>query len=72
MDESIYRMIGESRESDEEFPGLLSLLLQAGFEGEEGAGDEGMNDGQMRDHLVALYFASHDTTAATLTWTIHL
>ena len=72
VDETIFRMIKERRESDEEFSDLLSLLLRARYEGEAGADGGGMNDEQVRDQLVALYFAGHDTTAAALTWSIYL
>ena len=47
-------------------------LLQARFEDEDGEDAGGMSDEQVRDEVVTLYFAGHDTTAATLTWTLYL
>ena len=47
---------------------LLSMLLEARDE-ETG---EGMTDKQLRDELVTLFLAGHETTAIALTWTFHL
>jgi len=47
---------------------LLSMLLEARDE-ETG---EGMTDRQLRDELVTLFLAGHETTAIALTWTFHL
>lgn len=72
VDETVYSMIRERRESAESHADLLSLLLQARYEGEEGEDGGGMSDEQVRDEIVTLYFAGHDTTAAALTWTLYL
>jgi cytochrome P450 len=55
---------GESAQRDD----LLSMLLEARDE-ETG---EGMTDKQLRDELVTLFLAGHETTAIALTWTFHL
>jgi cytochrome P450 len=47
---------------------LLSMLLEARDE-ETG---EGMTDRQLRDELVTLFLAGHETTAISLAWTFHL
>ncbi|MEO8142689.1 MAG: cytochrome P450, partial [Betaproteobacteria bacterium] len=47
---------------------LLSMLLEAR---DEDTG-EGMTDKQLRDELVTLFLAGHETTAIALTWTFHL
>jgi cytochrome P450 len=47
---------------------LLSMLLEARDE-ESG---ERMTDKQLRDELVTLFLAGHETTAIALTWTFHL
>ena len=49
----------------EERSDVLSLLLQA--RDEDG---EGMNDTQVRDELVTLLVAGHETTASQLAWTL--
>ena len=72
VDEAIYRMIGERRGSGEIGGDLLSLLLQTRYEGENGEDADGMSDEQVRDEIVTIYFAGHDTTAAALTWAIYL
>ena len=47
---------------------LLAMLLEARDE-ETG---EGMTDRQLRDELVTLFLAGHETTAISLAWTFHL
>ena len=46
---------------------ILSLLLQARFED-----GEGMSDGELRDQLMTLLLAGHETTATALAWTADL
>jgi|CXWL01.1.fsa_nt_gi cytochrome P450 len=47
---------------------LLSMLLEARDE-ESG---QGMTDKQLRDELVTLFLAGHETTSISLAWTFHL
>jgi cytochrome P450 len=49
----------------------LSLLLQARA-GAKGEQEAGMTDRQLRDEVMTLLLAGHDTTANTLTWCWHL
>ena len=72
VDGIVYQMIRERRESDQAYADLLWLLLQARYEDAESGQDSGMSDEQVRDEVVTLYFAGHDTTAAALTWTLFL
>lgn len=46
---------------------VLSLLLHARFEDGSGFSDE-----QLRDELMGLVLAGHETTATALAWTLHL
>jgi cytochrome P450 len=46
---------------------LLGLLLRAGE-----AEGEGLTDAELRDELVTLVIAGHETVASCLTWTLHL
>lgn len=46
---------------------VLSRLLQVGSE----AGDPPLTDAELRDQLVTLLLAGHETTAAALSWTLH-
>jgi len=46
---------------------LLSTLIEACHES-----GEGMSDQQIRDEVITLFFAGHETTASALTWTWYL
>jgi cytochrome P450 len=64
----VNRIVAERRASGEARDDLLSMLLEAR---DEDTG-EGMTDRQLRDELVTLFLAGHETTAIALTWTFHL
>ena len=69
VDELLYAEIAERRAA-EDFEGrddMLSLLMQARFEDGEGMGDE-----DLRDQLMTLLLAGHETTATALAWTFDL
>src|SRR5499427_4895207 len=68
LDQTIYRIIEERRASGEDRGDLLSMLLLA--QDEEGSG--GMSDEQLRDEIMTLFLAGHETTANALTWTWYL
>lgn len=68
VDELIYRLIEERRASGEDPGDLLSMLLAARDE-ETGAG---MTDVQLRDEIITIFGAGHDTTANALTWAWYL
>jgi cytochrome P450 len=69
LDETIYRIIAEHRKTNEDRGDLLSMLLMAQDE-EEGSG--GMSDDQLRDEVMTLFLAGHETTANALTWAWYL
>ncbi len=69
LDETIFRMIRERRESGEDRGDLLSMLMQA--RDTEGDGT-GMTDEQLRDEAMTIFLAGHETTANALTWTWYL
>ena len=69
LDATIYRMIGERRKSREDRGDLLSMLLLA--TDVEGDGT-GMTDRQLRDEVMTLFLAGHETTANALSWTFYL
>ena len=69
LDETIYRMIRERRQSGEDRGDLLSMLMQA--RDIEGDGT-GMTDEQLRDEAMTIFLAGHETTANALTWTWYL
>ncbi len=68
LDATIYRLIAERRASGEDKGDLLSMLLLA--QDEDGAG--GMSDKLVRDEVLTLFLAGHETTANALTWAWYL
>jgi len=68
LDRIVNRIVAERRASGETRDDLLSMLLEARDE-ETG---QGMTDRQLRDELMTLFLAGHETTAIALTWTFHL
>jgi cytochrome P450 len=67
LDRLVYALIAERRRSRAERGDLLSLLLRA--RDEDGTR---MTDRQLRDEVVTLFLAGHETTALALSWTWHL
>jgi cytochrome P450 len=65
MDETIYDIIRQRRESGEDPGDLLSMLMAARDE-DDGSG---MSDQQLRDEIATLVLAGHETTANSLSWT---
>jgi cytochrome P450 len=68
LDGIVYRIIAERRRRPAEHDDLLALLMEAR---DEQTG-QGMSDKQLRDEVVTLFLAGHETTANTLTWTSYL
>jgi cytochrome P450 len=69
LDVTIYRMIEERRRNGGDRGDLLSILIRA--RDEEGDGT-GMTDLQLRDEMMTIFLAGHETTANALTWTWYL
>jgi cytochrome P450 len=67
LDEIVYGLIRERRESGEDTGDLLSMLLR--FQDDEGAR---MSDEQLRDEVITVLLAGHETTALALCWTWYL
>jgi cytochrome P450 len=67
IDRFVYRLIEERRASREDTGDLLSMLLAA--QDEDGSG---MTDKQLRDELMTIFLAGHETTALALTWAWYL
>lgn len=67
LDELLYAEIRERRENlDVSRTDILTLLLSARDEN-----DEPMTDKQLRDELVTLLLAGHETTATALAWALY-
>ena len=67
MDRVLARIIAERRRTPGDRNDLLSMLLEA----EDGEGKR-MSDQQLRDEVMTLFFAGHETTSHALTWTWYL
>ena len=65
LDKTIYRIIEEHRKQPDDYTDLLSMLLASQDE-ETG---ERMGDEQVRDEVMTLFTAGHETTAVALLWT---
>lgn len=69
LDRTIYSIISERRKSREDRGDLLSILL---FAVDEEGDRTGMTDKQLRDEVMTLFLAGHETTANALSWTWYL
>src|SRR4029078_6119092 len=72
LDSIVYNMIKEHRDNERkgvQQMDLLSTLLQA-QDAEAGIGR--MTDSQLRDEVMTIFLAGHETTANALTWTFYL
>jgi cytochrome P450 len=67
LNEVIYGIIRERRATEKPADDLLQTLLAA--QDDSGAG---MSDRQLRDEIMTLFLAGHETTANALTWTWYL
>ena len=68
LDEVVYRMIAARRQSDEDRGDLLSILLQA----QDADDGSRMTNRQVRDEVMTLFMAGHETTAVALSWAWYL
>ena len=69
LDATIYRIIEERRACAVDRGDLLSMLLSARDEENDGGQ---MTDLQVRDEVMTLFLAGHETTANAMTWTWYL
>jgi cytochrome P450 len=68
LNQAVDQIISRRRQHPEDSGDLLSMLMMARDE-ETG---EGMSDRQLRDEVMTLMLAGHETTANSLTWTFYL
>ncbi|HYI02727.1 cytochrome P450 [Hyalangium sp.] len=68
IDRIVHGLIDERRRSGEDKGDLLSMLLAATDETD----GKGMTQRQLRDELVTIYLAGHETTSVALTWAWYL
>ncbi len=67
LDAILERIIRERRAANHDRGDLLSMLLLA--QDDEG---KGMSDRQLRDEMMTIFLAGHETTAMALSWTWYL
>jgi cytochrome P450 len=68
LDRVVSDIIAQRRRSGADVPDLLGMFMAARDE-ETG---EGMTDVQLRDEVLTMLLAGHETTANTLAWTLYL
>jgi cytochrome P450 len=68
LDSIIYGLITQRRQNPAAHTDLLTMLLEA-QDAETGLG---MSDVELRDEIMTLFFAGHETTATALAWTLHV
>lgn len=68
LDRVVLDMIAARREGGGPTNDLLAMLMEA-RDPETG---EGMSDGQLRDEVMTIFLAGHETTANALAWTVML
>ncbi|MEM7347487.1 MAG: cytochrome P450, partial [Chloroflexota bacterium] len=69
LDQAIYEFIEQGENSQIDDNNLLSMLLAA----RDNQGDEtGMSQRQIRDEVMTLFIAGHETTANAITWAFYL
>ena len=67
IDQIVFRIIAERRANGSDEGDLLSMMLQA--QDEDGSH---MSDAQLRDEVMTLFLAGHETTALALSWSWYL
>jgi cytochrome P450 len=68
LNQVIYSIIESRREDKDVYDDLLGVLLTARDE-KDGLG---MSDDQLKDELMTIFLAGHETTANALSWTLYL
>jgi cytochrome P450 len=66
LNDTIYPLITDGRKHPKD--DLLSMMLEM----RDADTGEGLSDRQARDEVVTIFFAGHETTAATMSWAFYL
>lgn len=74
MDEIIYGIIAERRKHPGEKNDLLEVMMETQLDERESTGGHParMTDKQLRDEVITLMLAGHESTSINLCWTLHL
>jgi cytochrome P450 len=70
LDKLVYEIIDRRRKSSNSQNDLLDILLAA--HGDSGGEQKGLTDRELRDEVMTLMLAGHETTANLLTWSCYL
>jgi cytochrome P450 len=68
LDQLVLKLIEDRRSSGEDTGDLLSMLINA----RDDDSGEGMSSQQLRDEVMTIFAAGHETTANALAWTFYL
>ena len=68
MDNVLYRLIEERRNSQNDYQDLLSMLMNMRYDDTH----EGLTTTELRDEIITLLATGHETTAVALTWVWYL
>ncbi|SFC25230.1 Cytochrome P450 [Bacillus sp. OV322] len=68
LDSVLYDIISRRRKQTERYDDMLDILMDA-KDAEDG---RGMTDEQVRDELMTIFLAGHETTANALSWAMYL
>ncbi|BAZ16029.1 cytochrome P450 [Calothrix sp. NIES-4071] len=68
LDDLVFDIINKRRQNPTDNHDLLSLLLAASYE----VTGEGMTDKQLRDEVITLLVAGHETVSSALSWTWYI
>jgi cytochrome P450 len=69
MDAAIYRLIGEREQIRDEAPKDFLTRLVAAKDPDDGVG---LSAAEVRDEVITIFMAGHETTAVTMTWVWYL
>ena len=76
LDDVVFRLIAERRQQAQRTgdfgSDLLGMLMASTEEGDGSGTGSGMDDQQLRDEIITMILAGHETTANLLSWTFHL
>jgi cytochrome P450 len=68
LDKIVAKIINDRRKSDQRYNDLLEMLMDVQ---DEDTGEK-MSDKQLRDEIMTIFLAGHETTANALTWGLYL